>query len=48
MISLLEACKVMFGKTENFTKEEQDILRSWINGDFDIIFTEDDNEEDDE
>ena len=47
MITLLEAIQILFGKTENLTKEEQDILRKWINGEIKIDFL-DKNEEDDD
>ena len=35
-MSLLELTQKLFGKTTNFTKDEQDFLRKWINHEVEI------------
>ena len=40
MITIFEAAQILFGKTENLTKEEQDILRKWIMGEINIDFSD--------
>ncbi len=35
-MSLLELTQKLFGKTTNFTKDEQDFLRKWINHEIEI------------